>query len=83
MRNKRALKATTINLLTGFMKTLVNDDQVITTEGVLSQLGRRTYYKDQTTGVIKLGLCYKQVRGMVKKDPSVTVADIKRLHKIG
>lgn len=85
MSYKRKLKARTIELLTGLMKTLVSPEQAkdITREAVLTQLGRRTYYKNQETGTVHLGLCYKQVRKEVKKNPSVTVEDIKRINKLG
>jgi len=85
MSYKRKLKARTVQLLTDLMKTLVAPDQAkdITREAVLTQLGRRTYYKNQETGTIHLGLCYKQVRKEVKKNPNVTVEDIKRINKLG
>jgi hypothetical protein len=85
MSYKRKLKARTVQLLTDLMKTLVTPDQAkdITREAVLTQLGRRTYYKNQETGTVHLGLCYKQVRKEVKKNPNVTVEDIKRINKLG
>jgi hypothetical protein len=85
MSYKRKLKARTVQLLTDLMKTLVAPDQAkdITREAVLTQLGRRTYYKNQETGTVHLGLCYKQVRNEVKKNPNVTVEDIKRINKLG
>jgi hypothetical protein len=85
MRNKREVKAKTIGLLMALMQSFVSEDQAdsITKEGTLAQLGRRTYYKDQTTGTIRLGLCYKQVRKEVKRNPNVTVADIRAKNKLG
>jgi hypothetical protein len=85
MRNKRELKAKTIGLLMELMKSFVPEDQAdsITKEGTMAQLGRRTYYKDQTTGTVHLGLCYKQVRKELKKNPNVTVADIRAKNKLG
>ena len=85
MRNKRELKAKTNGLLMELMKSFVPEDQAdsITKEGTMAQLGRRTYYKDQTTGTVHLGLCYKQVRKELKKNPNVTVADIRAKNKLG
>jgi hypothetical protein len=85
MRNKRELKEKTIGLLMELMKSFVPEDQAdsITKEGTMAQLGRRTYYKDQTTGTVHLGLCYKQVRKELKKNPNVTVADIRAKNKLG
>lgn len=85
MKDKRVLKAKTISILTDLMKSLVSEDQAasITKEAVMAQLGKRTYYRNQETGSIHLGLCYKQVRKEVKRNPNVTVADIKRKNKLG
>ncbi len=85
MRNKRTLKAKTIELLMDLMRSFVPEDQAdtVTKEGTLAQLGRRTYYRNQTTGSIHLGLCYKQVRKEVKRNPNVTVADIRAKNKLG
>lgn len=85
MRNKRTLKAKTIELLMDLMRSFVPEDQAssVTKEGTLAQLGRRTYYRNQTTGSIHLGLCYKQVRNEVKLNPNVTVADIRAKNKLG
>lgn len=85
MNYKQKLKARTLSIMVDLMKTLVTEDQAkdITKEAVMSQLGKRTYYKDQTTGVIHLGLCYKQIRKEVKRNPNVTVDDIRRKNKLG
>lgn len=67
------------------MRELVPEDQqeYITKESVLAQLKKPTYYKDPDTGQVKLGLCYKQIRKEVKKNPYVTVAELKKKHKLG
>lgn len=85
MSYKRNLKAKTIGLLVALMKTFVSEDQQdsITLQGTMAQLGKRTYYRDATTGSIRLGLCYRQVRKEVKRNPNVTVDDIRRKHKLG
>lgn len=85
MSYKRNLKTKAINLLVDLMKSFVDAEQatLVTKEGAMTQLGKRSYFKDQTTGAIKLGLCYRQVRKEVKRNPNVTVADIKRKHKLG
>lgn len=70
--------------MTDLMKTLVEPEQAssITPEMVMAQLGKRTYYRDQMTGEIKLGLCYKQIRKEVKRNPYVTLQQIKEKHKL-
>lgn len=85
MSYKRNLKAKSINLLVELMKSFVDTEQasLVTKEGAMTQLGKRSYFKDQITGAVKLGLCYRQVRKEVKRNPNVTVADIKRKHKLG
>jgi len=85
LSNKRLLKHRTLVILEDLLKSLVTPDQAvsITRESVMAQLGKRTYYKDQNTGTVHLGLCYKQVKKEVKKNPNVTVADIKRKNKLG
>lgn len=84
MRDRRELKAKTLSLMTDLMKSLVSEEEAdsITKDTVMSQLGKRTYYRDHATGSIKLGLCYKQIRKEVKKNPQVTVAEIKKKHKL-
>lgn len=85
MLNKRELKRKTISLLTELMKSLLPEEQqsAVTKEGVLQQLGKRSYYKEQNTGVVRLGLCYKGVRQEVKRNPSVTHVDIKQKYNLG
>lgn len=85
LSKKRLLKHRTIVLMIDLLKTLVPTEQAdsITKEAVLSQLGRKTYYRNQETGTIHLGLCYKQVRKMLKKDPYVTVDRVREVHKLG
>ena len=85
MNYKQKLKARTLGIMVDLMKTLVSPEQAesITKEAVITQLGKRTYYKDQNTGTIHLGLCYKQIRKEVKKNPNVTVDDIRRKNKLG
>lgn len=85
LSKKRLLKHRTISLLTELLKDLVEPEQAssITTEAVMSQLGRRSYYRNQDTGAIHLGLCYKQVRKMVKENPYTTVSQVKEKHNLG
>jgi hypothetical protein len=82
---KQKLNRKSIGILTELLKSLVNPDQAegIDRATVMSQLGKRTYFKDQITGAVKLGLCFRQVRKEVKRNPNVTVEDIKRKHKLG
>jgi ribosomal protein S25 len=82
---KRFLKHQTLNIMTELLKSLVEPEEAasVTRETVMKQLGKRSYYKDQDTGVIHLGLCYKQIRKEVKKNPYVTVADIRSKNKLG
>lgn len=70
--------------MTELLKSLVDPEQAdnITVENVMTQLGKRSYYKDQATGAVKLGLCYKQIRKEVKKNPYVTVGQIKKIHRL-
>lgn len=85
MSYKRVLKARTLGIMTELLKTLVSEEEAtgITKEVVMKQLGKKTYYRNQTTGSIHLGLCYKQIRKEVKRNPSVTVEDIRRKNKLG
>jgi hypothetical protein len=85
MSYKRDLKNKAVTLLVDLMKSFVDAEQaaLVTKEAAMTQLGKRSYFKDQVSGAIKLGLCYRQVRKEVKKNPNVTVADIKRKHKLG
>ena len=82
---KRFLKHQTLNIMTELLKSLVAPEEAasITRNSVMAQLGKRTYYKNQETGVIHLGLCYKQIRKEVKKNPYVTVAEIRSKNKLG
>lgn len=85
LSKKRFLKHQTLNIMTELLKTLVEPEQAssITKDTVMAQLGKRTYYRDQLSGSIKLGLCYKQIRKEVKKNPYVTVDQIRKIHKLG
>lgn len=85
LSKKQLLKHRTITLLTELLKSLVEPDQAkgITKDMVMTQLGRRSYYRNQETGSIHLGLCYKQVRKMVKENPYITVAQVKEKHNLG
>ena len=70
--------------MTELLKSLVPLEQVesITRDNVMSQLGKRSYYRDQSKGNIRLGLCYKQIRNEVKKNPYVTVGQIKAINRL-
>ena len=85
LSKKQLLKHRTLVIMTALLKSLVSPEQAesITKESVIAQLGKRTYYRNATTGSIHLGLCYKQIRNEVKKNPYVTVADIKAKNKLG
>lgn len=85
LSKKRFLKHQTLRLMTDLLKSLVEPEQAkdISKESVMSQLGKRTYYRNQMTGSIHLGLCYKQVRKEVKKNPYVTVDYLKEKHHLG
>lgn len=82
---KQKLNRKSLSILTELLKSLVSTEQAssITKEAVMSQLGKRTYFKNQETGSVHLGLCFRQVRKEVKRNPNVTVDDIKRKHKLG
>jgi len=54
----------------------------ITKEQLEKQFPDVSYYKDQDTGVRKLGLCRKQVRKMIKMNPYVTVEDFKKANNL-
>ncbi len=84
LSKKRLLKHRTMILLEDLLKSLVTPEQAesITRESVMSQLGKRTYYKNQDTGTVRLGLCYKQVRKEVKANPYITVDDLKEKHNL-
>lgn len=85
LNKKRFLKNQTLALMTELLKSLVDPEQAasITVGNVMTQLGKRSYYKEQDTGVIRLGLCYKQIRKEVKENPYVTVSHIKEINKLG
>lgn len=85
LSKKRLLKHRTVTLMTELLKSLVEPEQAdsVTKESVMAQLGRKTYYRNQETGTVHLGLCYKQIRDMVKKDPYVTVEQVKEVHNLG
>jgi hypothetical protein len=84
LSKKRFLKHQTLTVMTELLQTLVTPEQAkdITRDNVMTQLGKRSYYKDQETGVIRLGLCYKQIRNEVKKNPYVTVGQIKAINRL-
>lgn len=84
LSKKRLLKHRTLVILEALLKSLVTPEQAasITRESVMAQLGKKTYYKNQDTGTVHLGLCYKQVRKEVKRNPYVTVQQIKEKHKL-
>jgi len=84
LSKKRFLKHQTLTIMTELLKSLVDPEDAagITRDNVMSQLGKRTYYKDQETGVIHLGLCYKQIRNEVKKNPYITVEEIKKKNRL-
>jgi hypothetical protein len=85
LSNKRFIKNQTLTVMTELLKSLVEPEQAegITKHTVMSQIGKRSYYKDQDTGVIRLGLCYKQIRKEVKKNPYITVKQIKAMNRLG
>lgn len=85
LSKKRLLKHRTLGILEDLLKSMVDPEQAssITPESVMAQLGKRTYYRNQSTGAIHLGLCYKQVRKEVKANPYVTVQQIKEKHNLG
>jgi hypothetical protein len=85
LSKKQLIKHQTIQLMKELLKSLVDPEQAnsITTESVMAQLGRKTHYKNQETGTIHLGLCYKQLRKMVKENPHVTVDQVKAVHNLG
>tara|TARA_R110002124_G_scaffold276761_1_gene447686 strand:+ start:595 stop:861 length:267 start_codon:yes stop_codon:yes gene_type:complete len=85
LSTKRFLKAQTIQLMTELLIDLIPPEEGMdmTKDVVMKQLGKKSYYKDQDTGVIHLGLCYKQIRNEVKKNPYVTMQQIKTKNKLG
>jgi hypothetical protein len=85
LSKKRFLKAQTIQLMTELLMDLIPPEEGMdmTKDVVMKQLGKKSYYKDQDTGVIHLGLCYKQIRNEVKKNPYVTMQQIKTKNKLG
>ena len=85
LSKKRFLKAQTIQLMTELLIDLIPPEEGMdmTKDVVMKQLGKKSYYKDQDTGVIHLGLCYKQIRNEVKKNPYVTMQQIKTKNKLG
>lgn len=85
LSRRQLLKHRTLTLMVELLKELVPEEhrESINKQTAMQQLGKRTYYKDHDTGVIKLGLCYKQLRKEVKANPYITVAEIKQKHKLG
>jgi hypothetical protein len=84
LSKKRFLKHQTLTVMTELLQSLVPPEQAkdITRDNVMAQLGKRSYYKEQATGTIRLGLCYKQIRNEVKKNPYVTVGQIRELNRL-
>ena len=84
LSKKRFLKHQTLTVMTGLLQSLVSPEEAkgITRDNVMAQLGKRSYYRDQSKGNIRLGLCYKQIRNEVKKNPYVTVGQIKAINRL-
>ena len=79
LTEKQFLKRQTTNILQEILKGLVSPEEAlkVTKKGVYNQFPKSSHYKDNDTGVIKVGLSFRGVRKLLKKNPYITVGDVK------
>jgi len=79
LTKKQFLNRQTTNILLEILKGLVSPEEAlsITKKGVYKQFPKSSHYKDNDTGVIKVGLSFRGVKKLLKKDPYITVENVK------
>jgi len=85
LSKKQALKRRTIELMYEVSMLQLDESQrkPMTPQAVLDSYPERAvYHRHQRTGQIRLGLCYKGIRGLVKKYPRITEYDLCNLFGI-
>ena len=76
LTKKQFLKRKTIHVACEINKALLPADTEITVEQVLSKFPERSYYKDSSSGEIRVGLSLKGIRKLIKKYPLITTEQI-------
>tara|TARA_R110000851_G_scaffold49287_1_gene118652 strand:+ start:163 stop:429 length:267 start_codon:yes stop_codon:yes gene_type:complete len=85
LTKKQFLKRQTLAILTQILMDLLPEDEQskVTEQGVRKQFPKASYFKDADTQMIKVGLSFKGVRKLVKRNPYIQVSDVKAYFNIG
>jgi len=85
LTEKQYIKRQTFAILQQILMDLLEPEEQakVTKKGVQKQFPKASYFKDQSTGMIKVGLSFKGVRKLVKKNPHITVDSVKQYFNIG
>ena len=85
LTEKQFIKRKTLYILHEILKNLVEPEQreSITINGVYKQFPKVSHLKDADTGEIRVGLSFKGVRKLVKKNPHITPEDVMKRFNIG
>ncbi len=84
LSQKQFVKRQTEMLLLALLKDLVSKEEAegLTLGDMKNQFPKVSSYKDQDTGCIRVGLSYRGVKKLVKKNPHVTLETIKKEFKL-
>lgn len=82
---KQFMKRKTLYILHQILCERVEPDvaEKLTVNDVYRQFPKASYFKSQDNGEIRVGLSYKGVRKLVKKNPYVTVEEVKKVFNLG
>ena len=85
LTEKQFIKRQTFAILQQILMDLLEPEEAakVTKKGVQKQFPKASYFKDHDTGEIKVGVSFKGVRKLVKKNPYISVADVKAYFNIG
>ena len=85
LTKKQFIKRQTFAILQQILMDLLPEEEQanVTAKGVQKQFPKASYFKDHSTGQVKVGLSFKGVRKLVKRNPFILVGDVKRYFNIG
>ena len=79
LTKKQWVKRQTFAIMKQILMDLLPEEEQsqVTDNGVYKQFPKASYYKSPDTGVIRVGLSFKGVKKLVKKNPYILVNDVK------
>ena len=85
LTKKQFIKRQTFAIMKQILMDLLppEEQSQVTDNGVYKQFPKASYYKSPDSGVIRVGLSFKGVKKLVKKNPYIQVDDVKAYFNLG